>query len=174
MFQVNLLFVQERKFKIDFQDGSNSGHLGFPIGTILAIFDLQVSLILPTKFKANWPFSLGVDFRNRFSRWQPWRTSWISNQNNFSYFWSTSTPVLPIKFRVNWPFLQEKLKIDFQDGSNGGHLGFLIRTILAGSCPDTSYQVSCWLAFAFRRRSSKYIFKMVAMAAILDFKSEWF
>ena len=31
------LLVQEKKRKIDFQDG---GHLGFPIGTILAIFDL--------------------------------------------------------------------------------------------------------------------------------------
>ena len=31
------LSVQEKKRKIDFQDG---GHLGFPIGTILAIFDL--------------------------------------------------------------------------------------------------------------------------------------
>ena len=33
--------------KIDLQDG---GHFGFPIGTIFAIFDLQVALILPTKF----------------------------------------------------------------------------------------------------------------------------
>ena len=31
------LSVQEKKRKIDFQDG---GHLGFPIGTILAMFDL--------------------------------------------------------------------------------------------------------------------------------------
>ena len=41
------LLVQEKKRKIDFQDG---GHLGFPIGTILAIFDLQVTLMLPSKF----------------------------------------------------------------------------------------------------------------------------
>ena len=34
------LSVQEKKRKIDFQDG---GHLGFPIGTILAIFDVQVT-----------------------------------------------------------------------------------------------------------------------------------
>ena len=31
------------------QDG---GHLGFPIGTILAIFDLQITPMLPTKFKS--------------------------------------------------------------------------------------------------------------------------
>ena len=29
-----------KKRKIDFQDGCHGGHLGFPIGTILAIFDL--------------------------------------------------------------------------------------------------------------------------------------
>ena len=34
------LSVQEKKRKIDFQDGCHGGHLGFPIGTILAIFDL--------------------------------------------------------------------------------------------------------------------------------------
>ena len=34
------LSVQEKKREIDFQDGCHRGHLGFPIGTILAIFDL--------------------------------------------------------------------------------------------------------------------------------------
>ena len=40
--------VREKKRKIDFQDGCHGGHLGFLIGTILAIFDLQVTLMLPT------------------------------------------------------------------------------------------------------------------------------
>ena len=48
------LFVQEKKFKTDFQDGNCGGHIGFPIRTILAIFDLQVTQILPTKFQVNW------------------------------------------------------------------------------------------------------------------------
>ena len=47
------LSVQEN-FKIDFQDGNNGGHLGFPIGMILAIFDLPVTSILPTKFQVSW------------------------------------------------------------------------------------------------------------------------
>ena len=51
------LSVQEKKRKIDFQDGGNGGHLGFSIGTILAIFDLKITLMLPTKFRVNWPFS---------------------------------------------------------------------------------------------------------------------
>ena len=71
------LSVQEKKRKIDFQDGR---HLGFLIGTILAIFDLHVTPMLPIKFRVNWPFGSGVDARNR------WRPSWISFQNDFSYF----------------------------------------------------------------------------------------
>ena len=49
-FESTGLSVQENKRKIAFQDGS---HLGFQIGTILAIFDLQVTLMLPTKFQVN-------------------------------------------------------------------------------------------------------------------------
>ena len=57
------LLVQEKKQKLNFQDGS---HLGFQISTILAIFDLQVTLILPKKFQVNWPFSSGEVAKNRF------------------------------------------------------------------------------------------------------------
>ena len=39
---------RRRSEKIDFQDGCHGGHLGFLIGIILAIFDLQVTLMLPT------------------------------------------------------------------------------------------------------------------------------
>ena len=39
------LSVQDKKRKNDFQDGS---HFGFPIETILAIFDLLISPMLPT------------------------------------------------------------------------------------------------------------------------------
>ena len=80
------LSVQEKERKIDFQDGGHGGHLGFPIGTILAIFNLQVTLMLPSKFGVNWPFGSGEEAKNRFSRWRPWRPSWISDRNDFSYF----------------------------------------------------------------------------------------
>ena len=79
------LSIQEKKRKIDFQDGGHGGHLGFPIGMILAIFNLQVILVLPSKFGVNWPFSSG-EAKNRFSRWRPWQPSWISDQHDFSYF----------------------------------------------------------------------------------------
>ena len=56
-FESIALSVQEKKFKTDFQDGRYSRNLGFPIATIWAIFDLQVTQMLPTKFRVNWPFS---------------------------------------------------------------------------------------------------------------------
>ena len=55
---------------IDFQDG---GHLGYPIRTFLATFVLQITSILPIKFRVNWPFC--SDVQNRFSRWRFWRPS---------------------------------------------------------------------------------------------------
>ena len=69
-FQVlsQLAFRFRRSSKSDFQHGS---HLGFLIGTILAISDLQVTLVFPSKFLVSWPFSSEV--QNRFSRLPPWR-----------------------------------------------------------------------------------------------------
>ena len=46
------LSVQEKR-KIDFQDGGHGGHLGFLIRRILVIFDPQVTLMLPNKFRVN-------------------------------------------------------------------------------------------------------------------------
>ena len=37
----------------DFQNGQHDGHLGFLSGMILAIFDLQVTLIIPIKSEVN-------------------------------------------------------------------------------------------------------------------------
>ena len=61
----------EKKRKIDFQDSRHGGHHGFKIGTVLAIFVLQVTLMLPTKFLVNWPFGSEEEVKNRFSRWLP-------------------------------------------------------------------------------------------------------
>ena len=64
MFESNGLSVQEKKFNIDFQGG---GYLGFPIRMILITFDLQVTSILPVKFRVNWRFGSGekikIDFQ---------------------------------------------------------------------------------------------------------------
>ena len=103
------LLIQKKKCKTDFQDGGHGGHLGFPIRTILALFDLHVTKILPTKFQVNGPFGSG-GAKNRFSRWWP---SWISNLNSFSFFWSISHLDASTKFPVNWLFGSGKAKNGF-------------------------------------------------------------
>ena len=119
------LSVQEKKRKIDFQDGHHGGHLGFRIATILAICD-QVIPMLPTEFQVNWPFCSGEEAKNIFTRWPPQRPSWISDGNDFSYFWSTRCFLL--SYKSVGPSVQEKKrKTDFQDG---GQLGFSIEAIL--------------------------------------------
>ena len=122
-FESTALLVQEKKFKTDFQDGH---HLGFPIRTIWAIFDLQVTTMLPTKFRVNWPFGSGEEAKNRFSRWPP---SWFSDQNYFSYSWSTNHP--DASYQLTLRFRKRSKKKKFQDGHHGGHFGFPIGMILA-------------------------------------------
>ena len=46
---------------------------------ILAIFDIQVTPVLPFKFQVNWPFGSGEEVKNIFSRWRP---SCISELNS--------------------------------------------------------------------------------------------
>ena len=41
--------------KTDFQDGCHGGQFGFSIRKVLASFDLHVTLMLPTKFRVNYP-----------------------------------------------------------------------------------------------------------------------
>ena len=52
------LLVQKKR-KTDLQDGSHGGHLGYLMQRILAIFNLQVAPMLPTKFRVNWPRGVG-------------------------------------------------------------------------------------------------------------------
>ena len=82
-FKSTGLLVQE-KWRIDFQYGRYGGHLEFLIGMIIAIFDLQVTLMLPIKVQVKWHFYSREEAKNGFSRWPLW--------NDFSYFWSTSQP----------------------------------------------------------------------------------
>ena len=82
-FKSNRPTIWEEKSKLGFQEGGLGSHFGFPIGMTLAIFHLQVNLVLHCKFP---PCGLR-DVQNRFSRWRLWRrTSWISDRNDFSSF----------------------------------------------------------------------------------------
>ena len=95
------LSVQEKKWKIDFQDGHHGSYLGSLIGMILAIFDLQITQMLPTKSPVDWPFVSGEVAKNRFSRW-PHLGFPIGTI--LAIFYLLVTPMLPTKFQVNWPF----------------------------------------------------------------------
>ena len=107
------LSVQEKKRKIDFQDGGHGGHLGFPIETILATFDLQITLILPTKFRVNWSFDFWeeaeIDFQDGGQLGFPIRT-------NLAIFDLQVAPILSTKFRINWPFGLEEAQNRFSRG----------------------------------------------------------
>ena len=79
-----LAFWFRRRIKnIDFSDG---GRLGFLIGTILAIFDLQITRRFLPSFKSVGLSVQGKKRKNRFSRWRPWRPSQISDRKDLSYF----------------------------------------------------------------------------------------
>ena len=78
---------------------------------LLAIFDLQVTSMILTKFQVNWSFSSGEEGENRFSRWPP---SWISNCNNLSHFFILPLPsMLSTQIRANWPFHSEDVRNRF-------------------------------------------------------------
>ena len=112
--------------------------------------DLQVTSILPMKFRVNWPSCSEEKVQNIFSTWLLGRPTWISDQNDFSYFWSKSHPdllILPIKFWVNWPFCsEEQVQNRFSRWwllwtywiSDQNNFSYIWSTIH----PDTSYQVA--------------------------------
>ena len=58
----------------------------------------------------SWPFG-STEVQYWFSRQ---RSSWISIQNDLSYFWSTSHLDTSNEVWVNCPFQEKKFKIDFQ------------------------------------------------------------
>ena len=99
------LLIQEKKRKINFQDGCHGGHLGFPIGTILANFDFSyksprcllvslesIGLSVPEEKRK-------IDFQDG------------SHGGHLGFpigtilaiFDLQVTPMLPTKYQVNWP-----------------------------------------------------------------------
>ena len=98
------LSVQEKKRKIDFQDGGHGGHLGFPISTIIAIFYLQVTLMLPSKFGVNWPFGSGEEAKKKFQDGGHGGHLGFPIGTILAIFDLQITLMLPSKFGVNWPF----------------------------------------------------------------------
>ena len=95
------LSVQDKKRKINFHDG---GHLGFPIGMILAIFDLQVTPTLPSNFGVNWPFGSGEEAKIDFQDGGHGGQLGFPIGTILAIFDLQVTLMLPSKFGVKWPF----------------------------------------------------------------------
>ena len=81
-----VFWFRRQRGKYIFKEAAMAATWDFSIKTLVAIFDLQVTLILLTKFRVNWHFGSEEEVQNRFSRWRPWRPSWIYDRNDFSYF----------------------------------------------------------------------------------------
>ena len=150
-FYLQVTLVLPTKFQVNWPFGSEEGinrftrYLGFAIGMILAVSDLPVTLMFATKFEVNWPFGSGEEVKNRFTRWPLW---WISDRNNFSYFFDLPVyPMHPTKFRVNWPLglgkeVKNKLSrlLPWGPSWTSDRKDFSI--FLSTSHSDTSYQAS--------------------------------
>ena len=159
----------------------------------LAIFNPQVTQMLPTKFQVNWLLNSGAEAKKIFSSWPSWQPirisyrndfnifwstrhpdAWISDRNNFSSFWSTThlNAFYKVSSQLAFRFRRRSEDIDFKDSGHGRHLGFPIGIILVFFF---YLQVTPMLTTQFQvSRSEKNIFKMTVMAASTDFWSEWF
>ena len=108
------------------------GHLGYWNRTNLAVLNLHVSPMPPTKFQLNPTYSLWANVILRFSRWPPWWPFWILEQNEFCNFKSPCHPkcLPPSLGSIRLTIQEQKWVEDFQDGHHSSHLGCWIITIL--------------------------------------------
>ena len=130
-FPVSWPFIQDRKFKMDFQYGCFGYHPGFPIGTILVLFYLQVTPILPIKFWVSWHYHSG-EVQNRSQV----QVGHYGGQPRFPigtillFFLFTCHCDTSYQVSTGSWVQEKKRKIVFQDGSPGFHLVLQIGTIL--------------------------------------------
>ena len=75
---------------------------------ILPIFDIQVTLMLLTKFQVNWIFGSGEEAKIDFQDGGHGGHFGFPIETILAIFDQSVTLMLPIKFEVNWPFNQEK------------------------------------------------------------------
>ena len=80
----------------------HGGHLEFLIENVLTIFDVQVTQILPTKFRVDWAFGSGEEAKTDFI---------IFSSGSHLAHWSKSILAIlveshlgniPVKFDSNW------------------------------------------------------------------------
>ena len=150
------LSVQEKKFKLDFQDGDCGRDLGFLIRIILAILIYKSLQYFLSSFKSVGILVQEKKFKIDFQAggYLAFPIRMILTIFDLQVNWIRST-----KFRVNWPFRSGgEVQTRFSRWRPWQPSWISDSKILANwsaSHPDTFYQVSSQLAFWFR--SSKYI-----------------
>ena len=112
-------------------------------------------MMLPIKIQVNLPSVSGEKAKNRFLRWRQRKPSWISDRNNFSYFWSTSHPRCFLSsFKSSGLSVQEKKLKGFQMTAmvvSWNNFSYFWCT----SHTNASYKVTNHLAFQFTRSKKK-------------------
>ena len=98
------LLIQEKKRKIDFQDGGHGSHLGFPIGTILDILIYKLPQYVIASFES---VGFSVQGKKRIINFQDGSHGGhlrLPIGTILASFYLQLNPMLPTKFHVNWPF----------------------------------------------------------------------
>ena len=88
---------EEMSFE-ELQDGRHDGHLGYRNGTILAILNLYIALMLLIKFRLNLTYGLGGDVVWRC------RILNIGTERFLAILNLCATVMPPIKFQLNWTY----------------------------------------------------------------------
>ena len=163
----------------DLQDGCYGGHCGYHNKMVLAILNLHVPPMPPTKFWLNLTYHLDADEVWRFSRWPPWHHLIYRNNMILTILNFYVSPMPTIKFQLNqtyglggdvvWRFPRQPIWrpswiLEENDFSNS----------YSPCGPNTSHQVWAQSDFGFRSRCGFKIFKMATQAVILDSRTEWF
>ena len=145
----------------ELQDGRYGGHLGYWNRTILAILNFRNTLIPLIMNKRNQTYRSGVDVIWRFSRWLPWRPSWISEQNALAILNLHAAPMPSTMFLLlltygsgadnNWSThygLGGDVVWEFHYGQHGSYLGCRNETNLGvlnlhiSPMPTTKFQLN--------------------------------
>ena len=157
-FRVNWPLDSRDEFQYRFSRWRLWRHLEFPIGTIIAVSDLQIAPILRIKFWVNWPFSLGEEAQNTFFNGCHGSHLGYPVARKITIFDLQVVPILHTKLRVDWPFASGKEVQNIFSRWQPLQPSWISECYdFSGfwfvSHPDTSLQVSSMLSFRFRRRS---------------------
>ena len=150
-FWVKCPFGSGKKVQTDFQDGHHGRNLEFQQFELFFIYK-SPRCFLPS-FEST---GLSVQKKKRKIDFRDGRHLCISDQNDFSYFWSTSHPDASYQFSNQLALWFRKISKKKSVSrlswiSNLNNLSYFKST----GHSNASYQVSSQLAFQFKRRSEK-------------------